>query len=127
MQLKWVKPTHGNACIERVLCSKRHQNTNIERDSRSSWFLSDFCCLGTDVLVQCIVPIFKGLGVKMDILIFEDGKDKMSRNVGYITCKVAQQPRKAKVSTNRRRKLEVSYVHSGAENVLNNYRGGIYE
>lgn len=70
---------------------------------------------------------FQGLDVNMDILIFEDGKDKMSRNVGYLTSKVAQQPRKTKVSTNRRRNFEVSYVHSGAENVLDNYRGGLYE
>jgi len=113
--------------MERVLYSKRHQNTYVERDNRSSWLLSDFCCLDTEVLGQCIVPIFKDLGVKKDILIFEDGKDKMSQNVGYLTSKVAQQPRKAKVSTNRRRKLEVSYVHSGGEDVLDNYRGGIYE
>ena len=43
MQLKVVKLTHGNAWIERVLYSKRHQNTYIERDNRSSRLLSDFC------------------------------------------------------------------------------------
>jgi len=54
--------------------------------------------LGTDGLEQRIFPIFKGLDVKMGILILEDGKDTMSRNIGYLTSKVAQRARKAKVS-----------------------------
>jgi hypothetical protein len=62
----------------------------------------------------------------MDILILEDWKDTMSRNIGYLTSKVAQQARKAKVSTNPRRNIEVSCVHSGAENVVDSYHGGIY-
>lgn len=76
---------------------------------------------------QCIVPIFKGQDVKMDIVILEDGKDTIPRNVGYLTTKVAKQPGKTKVSTNRRQKLEVSCVHNGAENVLDIYHGGICE
>ena len=59
----------------------------------------------------------------MDIVIFREGRDTMSRNVGYLTNKVAQQPRKAKVSANPHRKLEVSYVHSGAENVWDSCSG----
>ena len=82
------------------------------------------CSLGTEVLGQSIAPIFKGQDVKVDIVILEDGKDTISRNVGYLTTKIAQQPRKTKVSTNPRRKHEVSYVHSGAENVLDIYHGG---
>jgi hypothetical protein len=98
-----------------------------ERNNPSSWLLSYFCCLGTDVLGQFIVPIFKGLDVKMDILIIEDGKDTMSWNVGYLTSKFAQQARKAKVSTNLCRKHEVYNVQSGAENALDNYHEGICE
>jgi hypothetical protein len=64
--------------------------------------------LGTDVLGQRIVPIFKDLDVKMDIVTLEDGKDTIPRNVRDQITKVSQQPIKAKFSTNPRPKLEVS-------------------
>jgi hypothetical protein len=40
------------------------------------------CYRSLDVSAQPVFPIFKGQAVFLDFLTFEDGADKLSRNVG---------------------------------------------
>jgi len=128
MQLKWVKLTHVNTCIERVLYSKRHQYTYTERERQSfSLIVKRLSLFGHRRFGTAYLSHFQGSRC-------QDGHIDPWRWERYNVPKHRLPNKQSRATsqkseglTNPRRKIEVSCVHSGAENVLDSYHGGIYE